>query len=339
MPDTPGRVAPDTAAEPTVTEPAGPARRRRGRRVVLLSVVSVIVLLGLIAGGIFAFVNHEAGSIKRIPVKVTPQAAGSGMTILLTGNQVGYTGTDKGTFDTGATGLIMLLHINANRKAGGVVSISPQLDEEVPGYGHMLLSQVLSAGGPSVLVKTVQSLTGVPINHYIRIDFSHTAAVINALGGVAVTLPQQTTAFGHVLKAGPNQLNGVTAVAYVRQFSLTEQQRVLRQQNLMRAMLTKMAQERLLTNPVTAVRLVTAITGALSVDTNFSNAQIEKLVTELGDLGAGSSTFITAPVTVSGPTATLDGSIDGPLWNAVKDDSLATFAQQHPSAITPATPK
>src|SRR6201996_3978806 len=333
MPDTPGRVAPDTAAEPTVTEPAGPARRRRGRRVVLLSVVSVIVLLGLIAGGIFAFVNHEAGSIKRIPVKVTPQAAGSGMTILLTGNQVGYTGTDKGTFDTGATGLIMLLHINANRKAGGVVSISPQLDEEVPGYGHMLLSQVLSAGGPSVLVKTVQSLTGVPINHYIRIDFSHTAAVINALGGVTVTLPQQTTAFGHVLKAGPNQLNGVTSVAYVRQFSLTEQQRVLRQQNLMRAMLTKLAGEDLLTNPVTAVRVLKAITAALSVDSNLSNSEIEKLATELGHLGARSSTFITAPVKATGDTETLDTAVTSQLWKALNPASLAPFGQRYPSTV------
>ena len=322
-----------------MSDTAPSARPRRGRRIALLSVLSVVVVLALVAGGIFAFVNHEAGSIHRIPVKVSAQSPGAGMTILLTGNQVGYTGTKKGTFDTGETGLIMLLHINADQKAGGVVSISPQLEEYVPGYGHMPLSQVLSAGGPSVLVSTVQSLTGVTINHYVRIDFTHTAAVINALGGVTVTLPQQATAFGHQLKTGTNQLNGVTAVAYVRQFSLTEQQRVLRQQNLMRAMLTKMTQEKLLTNPVTAVRLLNAIIGALSVDTNFSNTQIEKLALKLGDLGAESSTFITAPVTVSGPTATLDGAVDTQLWTAVKQGSLASFAQRYPSTLTPAVPK
>jgi LCP family protein required for cell wall assembly len=322
-----------------MSDTAPSARPRRGRRIALLSVLSVVVVLALVAGGIFAFVNHEAGSIHRIPVKVSAPSPGAGMTILLTGNQVGYTGTKKGTFDTGETGLIMLLHINADQKAGGVVSISPQLEEYVPGYGHMPLSQVLSAGGPSVLVSTVQSLTGVTINHYVRIDFTHTAAVINALGGVSVALPQQATAFGHQLKTGTNQLNGVTAVAYVRQFSLTEQQRVLRQQNLMRAMLTKMTQEKLLTNPVTAVRLLNAIIGALSVDTNFSNTQIEKLALKLGDLGAESSTFITAPVTVSGPTATLDGAVDTQLWTAVKQGSLASFAQRYPSTLTPAVPK
>ena len=100
-----------------------------------------------------------------------------------------------------------------------------------------------------------------------------------------------------------------------------------------------MADKHLLTNPVTAVRLLTAITRALSVDTNFSNTQIEKLATKLGTLGAGSSAFITAPVAAKGATVTLDPTVDGPLWSAVKHDSLAAFAQQYPTAVTPGTPK
>jgi LCP family protein required for cell wall assembly len=339
MPETPGRVAPETEVEQPATKPAEPIRRHRGARIALLSFAALIVLAGAIVAGGFAFINHEAGGIHRIPVKVTAQqAGGTAMTILLTGNQIGYTGTSN--TDTGETGLIMLLHINANQKAGGVVSISPQIQAQVPGHGQMQLADVLKAGGPSLLVATVQSLTGVPINHYARIDFNHTAAVVNALGGVTVVLPDTTTAFGHVLKVGVNQLNGVTAVAYVRQTTpLSEQERVLRQQNLMRAMLTKMADKRLLTNPVTAVRLLNAITGALSVDTDFSNTQIEKLATKLGTLGAGSSAFITAPVTAKGGTVTLDPAVDGPLWSAVKHDSLAAFAQQYPTAVTPGTPR
>jgi LCP family protein required for cell wall assembly len=336
MPETPGRVAPENSTGQSAGESAPPIRRKRGLRIVLLSAAAVVVLAGAVVAGSFAYLNHEAGRIHRIPVQVVT-GSGSAMTILLTGNQIGYTGTSNQ--DTGETGLIMLLHIDGNQKGGGVVSISPQLEEEIPGYGHLPLSQVLSVGGPSVLVNAIQSLTGVSINHYARIDFNHTAAVVNALGGVTVALPANASAFGHELKTGPNQLNGVTAVAYVRQLSLTEQERVMRQQNLMRAMLTKMAQEHLLTNPVTAVRLLSAITGALSVDTNFSNTQIEKLATKLGSLGAGSSTFITAPVTVQGHTATLDRDVDSQLWDAINHGSLAAFAQRYPSAVTPGTPR
>jgi len=75
------------------------------------------------------------------------------------------------------------------------------------------------------------------------------------------------------------------------------------------------------------------------VDSNLSNAQIEKLATELGGLGAGSAAFITAPVKPTGDTETLDTTVTSQLWNAVNHDSLAAFTQSHPSTVTPATPR
>ena len=46
-----------------------PARPRRGLRIALVSLASFVVLLGAAAVGGYAFVNHLAGSIQRIPVK------------------------------------------------------------------------------------------------------------------------------------------------------------------------------------------------------------------------------------------------------------------------------
>jgi LCP family protein required for cell wall assembly len=344
MPETPSRTTPATTVAPPANGARTPVRRRRGLRIGLLSFASLIALLGAVVAGGYAYVNHAASSIQRIPVKFTALDAASsagGMTILLTSkaNPSGSAGSTGTTNSTEANGLTMLLHINANQKAGGVVSIPPQTEVQVPGHGQLQLWNVLAIGGPSLLVKTVQSLTGVPINHYARVDFGHSAAVINALGGVTVTLPKTTKAFGHVFKTGVNQLNGVTAVDYVRQSSLSEQDRVLRQQNLMRAMLTKLAQQHLLTNPVTTVRVLNAITSALSVDSNFSNSQVEKLATKLGTLGAGSSTFVTAPVTTADGTVTLDGAVASQLWNAINHDSLTAFAKRYPSTVTPRTPQ
>jgi LCP family protein required for cell wall assembly len=342
MPETPSRNTPDTTVVRPANEPRTPVRRKRGLRISLLSFASLILLLGAVVAGGYAYVNHAASSIQRIPVKFTAlnvAGASGGMTMLLTGNQIGPTGANSRAGASGQTGLIMLLHINANQKAGGVVSIPPQTEVQVPGHGEMQLWNAMAIGGPSLLVQAVQSVTGVPISHYARVDFTHTAAVVNALGGVTVTLPKTTKAFGHVFKTGVNQLNGVTAVEYVRQSSLSEQDRVLRQQNLMRAMLSKLAQQHLLTNPVTMVRVLNAITGALSVDSNFSNSQIVKLATKLGTLGAGSSTFVTAPVTTARGTVTLDQPVSSQLWNAINHDSLVAFARQHPSTVTPSTPK
>ena len=72
-------------------QPGGrrPARPRRGLRIALVSLASFVVLLGAVAVGGYAYVNHLAGSIQRIPVKFAKlagatQPAGA-MTVLLTG--------------------------------------------------------------------------------------------------------------------------------------------------------------------------------------------------------------------------------------------------------------
>src|SRR6201989_156826 len=178
MPESTGRIAP--AAEVTqVRHPVAaqekPIRRERGLRIALVSFASVIVLLGAVAAGGFAYLNHVVGSVHRIPVKFTAlDASGTagGETILLTTYQSGYTGTGTDKTDTGQAGLIMLLHINATRKAGGAVSIPPLTAVQVPGHGPMQLQDVLAVGGPSLLVAAVQSLTRVPINHYAQVNFA-----------------------------------------------------------------------------------------------------------------------------------------------------------------------
>ena len=86
----------------------------------------------------------------------------------------------------GDAGLIMLVHINADKTAGGAVSIPPQTAVGVPGHGEMQIGSVIAVGGPSLLTETVHNLTGVPIDRYVRIDFYHVASVVDALGGVPV---------------------------------------------------------------------------------------------------------------------------------------------------------
>ena len=316
-----------------------PGRRRRGLRITLVSLASVTVLLGAAAAGTYIYVNHEVGGIPRIPVKFLSQDNSSGgMTILLTGSQVGPTGqsgTPQGPEDTG---LIMLLHLNANQSTGGVVSLPPQAEVNVPGYGTMPLGNVIAIGGPSLLTETVHDLTGVPINHYARIDFNHVASVVDALSGVSVTLPNTTQSFGHVFPQGVNQINGTEALQYARQPSLTETGRVLRQGSLMRAVLSKLAADHLLTSPLTLTRVLNALTSMLTVDSTFTNSQILSQANHLGGLASSTGTFITVPTeTVSG-SVVLNPSESSALWSAINKGSLASFAQQYPDTITPAAP-
>ena len=68
----------------------------------------------------------------------------------------------------GSSGLIMLMHFDAHNKRGGVVSIPPQTLVQVPGHGLKPISTAQGFGGPSLLVKTVEQLTHVQIDHYAK---------------------------------------------------------------------------------------------------------------------------------------------------------------------------
>jgi LCP family protein required for cell wall assembly len=319
-----------------------PKRRRRGLRIALLSLASVIVLVGAVAAGSFIYVNHVVGSIPRIPVGfLTPYNPSRGMTILLTDSQVGPTGLSPAQArgdSRDRTGLIMLLHINANNRAGGAVSIPPRTMVNVPGHGKMQIQDVVAVGGPSLLVETIHHLTGVPINHYARINFTHVDSMVNAEGGVSVRLPEESESFGHLFHAGVNRIDGTEALDYAREPSLTETVRVLRQQSLTRAIVVKLGSEHLLTHPWTMTRVLRALVGMLTVDSNFTNSQIERLATELGSLSGRSGTYVTAPTHVTHGSVVLRRKESAALWSAINRGRLAAFAKEYPGTVTPAAP-
>jgi LCP family protein required for cell wall assembly len=318
-------------------------RKRRALRIAVIATASVVALAALAVGGGLLALNHLASSIRRVPVAFAKLSvlqrpaspAGGGMTVLITGAGIGPTGSSTKAPDT--SGLIMLLHINVNQQGGGVVSIPPQALVPVPGHGDLQLQDALAHGGPSMLVRTVENLTHDPIQHYARIDFSHVANVVDAVGGVNVVLPAGAASFGHQFHAGLNHLTGVQALAYARQPSLTEEGRVLRQQSLMRAVMSKIANDRLLLNPVTAYHVLSALASMLTVDSNFTNSEIAHLASQLRGLNSGDGTFVTAPVHTAGSRVRLDSPVSHQLWQAIGQGSLAAFARQHRVTVTPQT--
>ena len=336
MTDTRGPDELGQGGNPLGTKAAPPKQRRFGLRTLVVSVAAVTFLLGAVAGGAFIYVNHEVGSIQRVPVKFLSRDGAAGTTILLTASQVGPTGLGGTSQIPTGSGLIMLLHINAKKTIGGVVSIPPQTMVNVPGDGEMQLWKVEAVGGPSLLTETVNNLTGLPINHYVRIDFNHVASMVNALGGVSVTLPETEESFGHVFPQGVNHVNGTEALEYARQLSLSETGRVLRQESLVRAVLSTMDGEHILTSPWRMTSALNALSDMLTVDSTFTNSQVLSLATSLGKLS--NTTFVTAPTETVNRTVIIDPVVGGALWWAIKNDSLASFAQQFPDTLTPAAP-
>jgi len=298
--------------------------------VALVAVVVVVVL------GLYAVVNHLESNIRRIPVTLAAAPQGSkALTVLITSTETGPTGL-SGHAST-ATGLIMLLHLDADGTTGGVVSIPSTTVVSVPGHGATAIQNATVDGGASLLVRTVSQLTGVPINHFARVDFNQLVKLADTVGGVDVTIPKAFTAYGHKFTAGINHLSGVTAIYYARDPAISEQTRVLRQQNLLRAAINRVVGGRLLRNPLTTINILNALTSALTVDSNFSNSELISLASSLKDITSNRGTFVTAPTTVVNGNEVLNSAVSDQLWSAVNHDSIAAFARQHPATVTPTT--
>src|SRR5260370_24466728 len=133
----------------------------------------------------------------------------------------------------------------------------------------------MSLGGPALLIQTVEQLTNVRIDHYCLLDFAGVSQVVGALGGVTVDVPATVTSLGYTFPAGIDQLNSADALAYVRQPGVSEIGREQLQQNLIRAIVGKMAQQNLFISVGTDFRVLHALASVLSLDSNFTNSALE----------------------------------------------------------------
>jgi LCP family protein required for cell wall assembly len=331
------------AAEARGPEPPRPSRRKRRRRrlkrIAIACGTSLVVLAGALVGGSYLWVDHELGSVQRIHVaaldaKDQPLAAPGSMTILLTSSGV-FPGQDA------PTGLIELIHFNADYNGGAVISFPANVLVPVPGHGEQRLGETLALGGPSLMIETLEQLTDVRINHYSRITYSALPQVVGSMGGVNVIVPFPTTSFGFHFRAGVNHINAANALAYVRQPSVSQVTRTELQENLFRAILHKICSRNYF--EATNFGVLDAVVSAVSVDSNLSNSQLVHLALSVGRHMQGSGESIVVPTT--GPAdagfstpVDLRTRIADALWRAIRTDSVAQFAARYPFTVTPIAP-
>jgi len=334
------------AAEARGPEPQQPSRRkgrrRRLKRIAIVSGASLAVLVAAVAVGGFLLMNNLAGSVHRIPVyalDAKSQAAFSrgtpgSMTFVFTASGL-FPGQDVDT------GFVELVHLNGDHGGGAVISFPANVLVRVPGHGEQRLGEALTLGGPSLLIETLERLTHVRIDHYSRMIYAGLPEVIGSMGGVNVDVPYPTTSFGFHFHAGENHIDAHNALAYVRQPSVSQVTRTELQENLFRAILHKIASRGYF--HFTNYRVLRAVVQAVSVDSDLDNSELEHLALSVGHLQSHDGVSIDVP-TRGNPDAGftapvhLETHLAKKLWRAIRDDSVAQLAQRYPSLVTPIAP-
>ncbi|WP_431278188.1 LCP family protein [Leifsonia poae] len=316
------------------SEPGKPGkprkRRRRSTRILGWTAFGLAVVL-LVVGGYaaysyFRFVN----GVKHVDAisqsnKPANDADGTAQNILLVGDdhrpdnaskaeldQLGTTADGGGT----NTDTMMVLHLPADGKSATLISLPRDSWVDVPGHGMNKLNSAFSmgggnanpAGGAQLLIQTVQNLTGLTIDHYVRVSLLGFYDIANSLGPIQVCLnnavndPYSQAKF----PAGVSTLDAHQALAFVRQrhgLPRGDLDRVVRQQYFLSVEAHKFLSAGTLLNPGKLTRVLDAVSGSLETDPDLN---FLSLAGQMRGLTGGGIQSATIPISGT-PTIRVNG--------------------------------
>ncbi|MDN3249477.1 LCP family protein [Streptomyces sp. ZSW22] len=314
--------------------PGGTSGRSKGLRAAGLALVGALLLGAAAAGWAYWHLNDNIKSVDidgvlgddrpARPVTV-PSASPSASPVPTGALNILVLGSDSrggeenrelggGDSEGARSDTAMVVHLDAGRTAATVVSIPRDTLVDRPSCplpsggstreaSSAMFNTAYALGGPVCAVKTVESMTGVRMDHYMEIDFSGFAELVDALGGVTVTTDvdiDDDKSHLH-LDAGTHHLDGTEALGLARtRYGLegrSDLARIELQHKLVKALLEQISGTDLLTDPTRLYQVADAVTGSLTTDTGLDSlGELTSLGRSLGDLSADDVRTVTMPV-------------------------------------------
>ncbi|MCV2461634.1 LCP family protein [Streptomyces sp. ICN988] len=280
----------------------GRAGGRRIGRKILIGLAVLVVAAGGTAYWLYSDLNGNINGVdideaigKDRPEKLPT----SGQNILILGSD--SRAGDNAELNTGKVAgarsdTALVMHIPEGRKEAVAVSIPrdtlvtrPECTKpdgtEVGSAERVMFNSVYSQVGPACVVKTVEKMSGVRMDHYVEIDFAGFKDLVDAIGGVTVTVDQDIhdKSSGLDLTAGTHKLNGTDSLAFVRTRhgvgDGSDLGRIGLQQEFMIALLSEIKKQDLLGSPTKTYKIADTLTAALTTDSELAS------LTALADFG------------------------------------------------------
>ncbi|MBB5935744.1 LCP family protein [Streptomyces zagrosensis] len=186
----------------------------------------------------------------------------------------------------------MIVHVYEGRKKASVVSIPRDTliqrptctknDKEAPAAKNAMFNTAYEVGGPACAVKTVESMSGIRMDHYLEVDFSGFQNLIDVLGGVDITTTEPIhDKDSHLdLEPGEHTLTGEQSLGLVRTRhgvgDGSDLGRIKLQQAFIKALIDQVKQVGVFGNPKRLYDLADTSTGALTTDSDL--ASVDKLL-------------------------------------------------------------
>jgi LCP family protein required for cell wall assembly len=207
--------------------------RKRWPRRVLVTVNVIVALCLLMTMTVYGYVWYETSKLKtiRLPGLVASGSDGlAPMNVLLVGSntRTGLDPTEAGAFGSarqvpGArSDVTMVLHLDPKSATAALLSIPRDLFVPLPPHsmaGRWGKIDAALNDGPNNLITAISTDLGIPINHYVEVNFDGFQRTIDAIGGIRMDFPmplRDQLSNLQIAQTGCQKLNGAKALAVVR---------------------------------------------------------------------------------------------------------------------------
>lgn len=248
----------------------------------------------------------------------------------------------------------IVMHLSAERDRAQLISIPRDSMVEMPDCiledgsvepgGFRQFNSAFTVGGAACVQRTVEQVTGVPVDHYAVVNFDGFKAIVDALGGVEVCAvePFEDRATGLALQAGRTRLDGQSAIDYMRVRKIgdgSDTARIVRQQAFLSSMVQEVTSTGLLTRPDRLIGVLDAGTKSLTTDPGLDSVTaLASVARSVQGLPPGGVSFLTVPNEpwsedpnrlVWTPQADL-------VWEALRNDAPLPGQEPPPAEPSPA---
>lgn len=335
-----------------------------------MNVVLVVATTAALAFGVIVYQRIRGIPTVDIGSNPTPNARGEralgtqNFLIVGSDSRDGPVGDEFGSVAGQRADVILIVRVDFEAQAASMLSLPRDLyvhvyDTDGRDIGQDRINTAF-AGGPAQLVATIRALYGIPIDHYLQINFEGFRDAVDAIDGVDVYLAGavrdrdqrgRNLSGLNIADDGCVRLNGTETLAYVRsrhfqQLIGGEWQadpsgdlgRIGRQHELSRRIASQ-AIGRGLLNPTTLLGLVEAARDNLVIDSRLSAAQLVEFGQQLGGIDPDAISQPTLEVsndTTSGGAAIL--RLDQTETNAAILDAFRGVPVRQPPPGVPSTP-
>jgi polyisoprenyl-teichoic acid--peptidoglycan teichoic acid transferase len=292
--------------------------------------IVLLIVAGALVGGEYGYVQWKLSQIKSVKCRSCKRTVpGHPFNVLVVGSdsRVGNSGSAAQSFGSASqvggqrSDTIKIVHVDPPAGTARVLSIPRDTFVNLSGMpansGLSTANKINSAfnDGIEPLVQTLQNTLGIPINHYVVIDFSGVINLVNAVGSISLNFPYpardddlgNNNSGLEITHSGCQPLNGNMALALARSrfyqyyeggswhSDLSSDLGRIERQNIVISAIIDKAKGDL--NPIALNRVLDAVVGDITKDPQLSGNDLISLATQYHAFSGSSLQTWTLPTT------------------------------------------